>query len=242
MGLAALLVGTANLGQPGLAASPSPAAAVVPTGPLLQARAGHSATLLPDGRVLLVGGSQHGRHGRVRTLDSAEAWDPTTGTFSEAGTLATVRTGHLAVLLGDGSVLIVGGESHDGEVESAQPTFRADLERWDPLTATFGPAGSLTGTDWVDSATVLTDGRVLIVGSGSRAGMAQAELWDPVERDHDVGGLVPQRRRLGRGALGGWRRAHRGRLLRPRRRRLGRDAVRCRRPAAWCRPVSRRSA
>ena len=129
--------------------------------------------------MLLVGGTQHERHGRVRTLDSAEAWDPTPSAFSGAGTLAAVRTGHLAALLGDGSVLIVGGESNDADVESARPTFRADLERWDPLTATFAPAGSLTGFDWVDSATMLHDGRVLIVGSSDRSGLGQAEVWDP---------------------------------------------------------------
>jgi hypothetical protein len=76
-------------------------------GSLALARFLHTATLLPDGRVLVVGG-------RVFTpsfaaLASAEIFDPTTGLFSSAGDLAIGRDSHTATALLDGSVLIVGG-------------------------------------------------------------------------------------------------------------------------------------
>gem|GEM_PF-6838022 len=137
-----------------------------PTGSLAEARVGHAATALPDGRVLVIGG--HGADDYAidsgnmvypeepRTL--AEVWDPDTGTFSPAGTLAEGGDSHTATLLPDGRVLVVGGSSLLAEI-------------WDPATASFGPAGWLTGGG--ETATALPDGRVLVVGGSS------AEVWEP---------------------------------------------------------------
>ncbi len=90
--------------------------------------AAHTATLLPDGRVLVVGGMDVDDH----TLASAEIWDPATGSFEPTGSLAEGRDFHTATLLPDGRVLIVGGRGglHPAEV-------------WDPATGSFSPAGSL---------------------------------------------------------------------------------------------------
>ena len=74
------------------------------------ARSSHAATLLPNGRVLIVGGSD-GDH----ALASAELYDPATGTFSSAGSMSKARDGATATLLPDGRVLICGG-SADAEV------------------------------------------------------------------------------------------------------------------------------
>src|SRR5687768_3643919 len=76
-----------------------------PTASLGTARFDHTATLLPppDGRVLVVGGTNG------TSLASAEIYDPVTATWSPTGSLATPRAGHRATLLPDGKVLVTGG-------------------------------------------------------------------------------------------------------------------------------------
>jgi len=81
----------------------------------------HTATPLPDGRVLVVGGS--GSY-LEDLLASAEVWDPATASFSPAGSLAEARMVHTATPLPDGRVLVVGGG--DGFVAFAS------AEVWEP--------------------------------------------------------------------------------------------------------------
>ena len=104
-----------------LAAEDEPAAVGTfgPAGSLTGARTGHTATLLPDGRVLIVGGCCDD------DLASAEVWDPATASFGPAGSLAEVRSGHTATLLPDGRVLVVGGDEQGGDVH-------ASAEVWAP--------------------------------------------------------------------------------------------------------------
>src|SRR5690349_8632454 len=64
------------------------------------ARAGHTATLLPDGRVLVVGGNY--------AITTSEIYDPLLNTWKTAGNLGTTRIGHTATLLSNGQVLVVG--------------------------------------------------------------------------------------------------------------------------------------
>ena len=75
------------------------------------ARAGHTATLLPNGMVLLVGG-----YGNAETPSSAELYNPTTGQWTVTGSLSAARSGHTATLLPNGVVLVVGGVSVSGSV------------------------------------------------------------------------------------------------------------------------------
>jgi hypothetical protein len=136
-----------------------------PTGSLLGARAGHTATLLEDGRVLIVGGT--GGRGHAR---EAELYDPMEGTFSSAGTLGATQQGHSATRLIDGTVLITGGTD-----------VGASLMRFDPTTGAFADVGSLVVPHrWGHTATLLEDGRVLLAGGlTGTIPLETAELYDP---------------------------------------------------------------
>src|SRR5262245_34062101 len=101
----------------------------VRTGDMTMPRAWHTATLLPDGRVLLAGG---GRIDSAQYTASAELYEPSTGTFTATGNMITAQIAHRATLLGNGQVLIVGGLT--------RPTFAqylANPELYDPSTGTF---------------------------------------------------------------------------------------------------------
>jgi hypothetical protein len=69
------------------------------------ARAGHTATVLPSGKVLIAGGLNRG----YASLGSAELYDPGAGTFTTAGNMTVPRDGHTATVLGNGKVLVAGG-------------------------------------------------------------------------------------------------------------------------------------
>ena len=141
-----------------------------PARSLAEAPMNHTATLLSDGRILVVGG-----WGVDGFLASAEVWDPTTSTFGPAGSLAEKRVGHTATLLPDGRVLVIGGEGSDED-----DPLLASAEVWDPATASFSPAGSLAKGRYVHTATLLPDGRVLVVGGwGVETALTSAEVWDP---------------------------------------------------------------
>ena len=140
-----------------------------PTNDMNEPRDGHTATLLPNGKVLLAGGWN--QHGRTATV---ELYDPQTGTFEYTGSLMAPRQGLTATLLNNGQVLIAGGDSARN-----RPQLIAEL--YDPATETFIPAGSLNTGRFGHTATLLTDGKVLLVGgtSGNDNILASAEVYDP---------------------------------------------------------------
>jgi hypothetical protein len=104
------------------------------TGSMLSARRGHSATLLPNGQVLLAGGLDDAT-GTV--LASAEIYDPATGKFSAAGTMNSARSQHSASLLQNGQVLLAGGLSST----TSDATDSAEL--YNPSTGRFIPAANM---------------------------------------------------------------------------------------------------
>jgi hypothetical protein len=153
-----------------------------PAGSLAEPRVSHTATLLPDGRVLVIGGI--GRSGDASVIrSSAEVWDPATGVFTPAGSLAEVRGGPTATLLPNGSVLVVGGTgfrvTDDASING--PKWRSSSELRDPVTGAFAPAGPLAAGRGLHTATLLSDGRVLVVGGIRDDGtqVAAAEVWAP---------------------------------------------------------------
>jgi hypothetical protein len=126
------------------------------TGVLSTARQSPSATLLSNGQVLVTGGLDGNQAGIL----TADLYDPTAGTFSPTGTLNTARGAHTGTLLTDGTVLIAGGFN----VNVTPSDILASAEIYNPATSTFTFTGSLTGTRWQHSATLLNDGSVLIAG------------------------------------------------------------------------------
>lgn len=159
-----------------------------PTGSMSTVRYDHTATLLPDGRVLIAGGYQatdvvrltsEGYGAAGEQLASAELYDPRTGTFSPTGSMTTARFSHTAVSLADGRVLVMGGLSGPESLTSA--------EVYDPASGEFSSTGSMPDGRAGYSATLLLDGRVLISGGyilnpesrQERSDIPTAELYDP---------------------------------------------------------------
>lgn len=128
---------------------------------------GHSATLLRDGQVLIVGGWA------LQPTASAELYDPVSNRLTSVGRLATPRADASATLLDNGQVLIAGGYTGSERLSSA--------ELYNPVTRSFTTTGSMSTPRAVHAAVPLKDGRVLIIGGERTRGsvMATAELYDP---------------------------------------------------------------
>jgi hypothetical protein len=135
--------------------------------PMLELRSGHSATLLPDGRVLIAGGMRRNQD----FYKSAELYDPATGKFTPTGEMNERRVGPIAVLLHSGKVLIAGGWVGRGGTDTA--------ELYDPATGKFTVIAKMTVCRGRPSATLLEDGDVLIAGGEERdnQALASAEIF-----------------------------------------------------------------
>lgn len=153
-------------------------------------RSEHTATLLPDGDVLVIGGYPTGS---TRAPDPAvERFDPATGLWAEAGSLERRREAHTATLLADGTVLVAGGA--DGWAPTAEAPD-GTWELYDPGTETIVATGRLVAQRSDHGAVRLRDGRVLLVGgwseeTGIGADTLRCELFDPATRtSREVGPL-----------------------------------------------------
>jgi hypothetical protein len=149
-------------------------------------RQSHSATLLPNGKVLVAGGF-NGTY-----LASAEIYDPVTGSFMPTGRMSTAREGPVAILLGNGKVLVAGGVGEGW-------TFLANAELYDPAIGTFAPTGNMTTARGAHTITMLQNGSVLIAGGhrGRQSAItiyASAEIYDPITGRFTATGNMTMRR------------------------------------------------
>ena len=136
-----------------------------------------TATLLPNGKVLVAGGDTPGEI----ITNTAELYDPTTGAFTPTGSMHQARVGFSATLLQNGKVLVEGGASNTvGALNTA--------ELYDPATGTWAMTGKMKEGRQQHSAVLLSDGRVLVSGGNiDRTPCAdvcvntitESELYDP---------------------------------------------------------------
>jgi hypothetical protein len=144
-----------------------PPSAFSKTGSLGIPRAGHAATLLLTGDVLVTGGGNGGPDA------TAELYNVHTGSFAPTtGKMTEARSGHTATLLSNanlpnhGKVLIVG-------------SMGTGAELYDPVKRTFAATGSMNHARTSATATLLNTGKVLIAGGDVNTADLRAELYDP---------------------------------------------------------------
>lgn len=142
-------------------------------GDLSVPRGSAAAALLPDGRVLITGGSAN----MTDFWSTAELYDPATARFVSTGSMRSPRSLHTATALRDGRVLIVGGR--DRFTFPTQTIAIAEI--YDPATGTFTEAATMIQPRFAHAATLLSNGQVLIAGGldASFARVALAEIYDP---------------------------------------------------------------
>src|SRR5215469_9997191 len=168
----AAVIGVVALGSTATA-PPVTAGSLVSGQEMMAPRSGHSATLLPDGKVLIAGGMRRNQD----FYRSAELFDPATSKFAATGEMQIARVGHVAVLLRSGKVLIAGGWIGHGVTD--------DAELYDPATGKFTVIAHMITKRGRPEATLLQDGNVLITGGGADtdgagSSITNAEIFDAV--------------------------------------------------------------
>jgi hypothetical protein len=164
---------------PAIACGAQPAEPLRETAALGEPRASHTATRLPDGRVLVAGGFRKGPDGyRQIWSASTEIYDPAKGAFRPGPRLLSARGGQTATVLVDGRVLLAGGWSDAGML--------ASTEIYDPASGGFRSAGTMAFARAGHTATRLRDGRVVLAGGGDAVASATIEIFDPICPDGSV--------------------------------------------------------
>ncbi len=143
------------------------------SGPMIAARPTATANLLGDGTVLIAGGLDTSGD----ALDTAELYNPGTGTFTATGTMTSPRANHTATLLANGEVLLAGG-STVSDTSGALDTAEIYNPKTGMFTVTPNP---MTSARMGPTANLLGNGQVLIAGGAIADGdsVATAELFNP---------------------------------------------------------------
>ena len=143
------------------------------TGSMISARGQQTATLLSNGKVLMTGGINCPTTCSVN--NTAELYDPSSGTFAPTGSMSVARSGHTATLLSTGNVLIAGGS----DCTSSCVNYNS-AEIYNPTTGAFSPTGTMFVSGPDQTAVLLPSGKVLFVGGyvGDEPS-TMAEIYDP---------------------------------------------------------------
>jgi len=138
--------------------TPSTSGTWTATGSMNFARVAFTATLLPNGKVVVAGG----RDGTDTVLSSAELYDPATGLWTPTGSMSNRCNSHTATLLPDGRVLVAGGHPECFSCESCSALAGAEL--YDPITGTWAPTGNMNTPRTAHTATLITGGPLSGIG------------------------------------------------------------------------------
>lgn len=153
-----------------------------PTGSMASPRYCHTATLLPNGRVLVSGGTTNDAVNPMTA--TAEEYDPGAASWHSAGSMEVPRAVHEAMLLAAGKVLIAGGSGGKGELASA--------ELYDPITGTWARTVAMNMGRQRARAAALGSGQVLVTGGDNSAeSFWSAELYDLLLVDLAIGSVTP---------------------------------------------------
>ena len=145
-----------------------------PTAEMIKKRMGHTATLLPDGRVLLTGGLIMGSF--ENASNTTEIYNPATKTFTPGPPMKFARRYHTATLLATGQVLVAGGWD-----ESDAPQATAEL--FDPFNVKFNNTASLmTVARGLHMAILMVNGKVLLAGAALDPDGSTGEVYDPATK------------------------------------------------------------
>jgi N-acetylneuraminic acid mutarotase len=160
-------------------------------GAMASARYQQTATLLPSGKVLVVGGADN----NFNPLASAELYDPASNTWAGAPSMASARDQQTATLLQTGKLLVVGGMGVDS---GGNDLVLASAELYDPATNTWSAAAALTTARYAQTATLLSNGNVLVAGGFDATGkvLTSAELYDPGSNSWSPAGSMATGRAL----------------------------------------------
>jgi N-acetylneuraminic acid mutarotase len=142
-------------------------------GQLREARARHSATLLPSGKLMLIGGVNQSTSTSYRS--SIETFDPVTGDAMLDSAMATARADHTATLIPTGAILVAGGRANAATLTASAALVRTAAE------SSVG-AASNCGRRTAAAIAVLADGRVLVAGGldSANATLVDARIYDPM--------------------------------------------------------------
>lgn len=176
---------------------PSLVAEVMDEGELGTPRLGHTVTLLPSGRVVVIGGENLDRD----PTSSIEELDPITHTWSEVAALPAARTNHTATLLADGRILVVGGGRSTPNGLPAGFGVDGSALLYDPVTHAIEEVGALGHPRGHHAAIRLSDGSVLIVGGagetkGGFTAVAEAERFLPDTAVFEAAGALASARAM----------------------------------------------
>ncbi len=142
------------------------------SGTMTVARVGHTALVLPSGKILVAGGVG-GSVANPQLHASAELYEPSTGAWTGTGNFLTARAFHSAILLANGRPLILGGSNFLSTAYGA-----ADL--YDPLSGGWTATGSMLTPRLSHTATRLPNGKVLVAGgTGALGTLGNVETYDP---------------------------------------------------------------
>jgi hypothetical protein len=146
------------------------------TGTMSISREDHSAVLLNNGKVLVIGGTTVDFNGV--TVSSAELYDPSSGTWATTGSMLQGRERFTATLLQNGQVLVAGGDYYDG----VNAGVLTESELYDPALGTWSATASMTTPRFGAKAVLLRNGKALQTGGEpdfTDTPTPSAELYSP---------------------------------------------------------------